>query len=232
MEEKSSKLSIFVKIITIAFAIALISFVVFFSIHLYRSTIYDMFKEIIPSEQFKAAYAQNDDIRTHDVGTEGLSQNGVIKITKLVYIESPSEAGKAYMQFGLRINKLHVEEVQEACPSVKYEDISFHLVGKKGTDPNGNPIIIYDEQLELIESGEKYQYKFYKFEKNDVSIDADSLYVEMRIDGITVGTNEKGDKTLIESADTFHVADSEEIHYLGRKSVEYKLSRKEKKLLG
>ena len=230
MEEKSSKLSIAVKIITAAFALGLISFVVFFSIHLYRSTIYDMFDGINPSENFKEAYSQSSDLRTHDVGTQGLSSNGVIKITNLVYVEGINEDGtkngKAYMQFGVRINKLHVEEVQEVCPGVTYDDISFYLVAKNQGE------IVYNEELSLLQEGEKYQYKFYKFEKDDVIIDCDSLKIEMRIDGVVVSKDDKQNSILIEKEGEVHVADSEEMHNRSRASIEYKLSRKEKELLG
>lgn len=230
MEEKSSKLSIATKIITAAFALALVSFVVFFSIHLYRSTVYDMFDGIIPSDSFKAAYSQNSDLRTHDVGTEGLSANGVIKVTNLVYIEEINEDGtkngEAYMQFGVRINKLHIDEVVEVCPGVTYDDISFYLVATSQGET------IYNQELSLIDEGEKFQYKFYKFENNDVIIDCDSLKIEMRIDGITVAKDENQNSILVEKEGEVHVADYEEMHNRSRTSIEYKLSRKEKKLIG
>ena len=230
MSEKPSALSVILKIMTGAFAVAIAAFVIFFGIHLYRSTIYDMFDEAYFTDDFKAAYSNSTNIRTHDVGTEGLSQNGVIKITNLIYIEKLDEeskgTGRAYMQFGVRINKLHVEEVQEVCPGVDYDDISFHLVGKSEGET------VYEGTLSSLDKGEKFQYVFYKFEANDVLISCDNLYIEMRIDGITVSVDEDNDKVLIESEGAVHVADSEEIHRKDRKSVEYKLSRKEKKELG
>ena len=228
MEEKSSKLSIAAKIITVAFALALVSFVVFFSIHLYRSTIYDMFDEVYITESFKEAYSQNSDVRTHDVGTEGLSENGVIKITELVYIENLDEngasTGHAYMQFGVRINMLHIEEVKEVCPNVTYDDISFVLVSSNNNETKRI-------ELNLIDQGEKHQYKFYKFEQNDVFIDCDSLNIEMEIDGISVAYDENNNKVLKETEGEVHIADSTEIHNKDRASIEYKLSRKEKKQL-
>ena len=45
MSEKPSALSVILKIMTGAFAVAIAAFVIFFGIHLYRSTIYDMFDE-------------------------------------------------------------------------------------------------------------------------------------------------------------------------------------------
>ena len=53
----------------------------------------------------------------------------------------------------------------------------------------------------------------------------------MRIDGITVEKDENQNSILVEKEGAVHVADSEEIHNRSRASVEYKLSRKEKKLL-
>lgn len=230
MEEKKG-LGIVVKILTIAFALALVAFVVFFSIQLYRSTIFDLFDEVYITDNLKDAYEKNDNIRTHSVGTEGLSQNGVIKITELVYIEALDGEGKGtgsgYMQFGVRINKLHIEEVQATCPNLGYDDISFFLVGKNGDS------VVYTKELDkncLLDEGEKYQYRFYKFEVNDASLSADSLSLEMRLNGVVLGEDENGNDALIEK-DGYHTADTSEIHAKDRKSVEYDFSRKEKKEL-
>ncbi len=235
MEEKSSAIGVIGKIITIVATLALAAFVIFFGIQMYRSTKYDMFNEVYITDNFKAAWEKNSDVRTHSVGTEGLSENGVIKITELVYIMNPVEenaclpTGEAYIQFGVRINKLHIEEVQEKCPSIDYDDIEFFLVGKNGTGPK------YEYKLEendLLDSGEKFQYKYYKYEKNDVLMDVDSLTIEMRLNGITVVENEKGELILVEDAAKVHVADSTEIHKKDRTYIQYKFSRKEKKELG
>ena len=64
MEEKKG-LGIVVKILTIAFALALVAFVVFFSIQLYRSTIFDLFDEVYITDNLKDAYEKNDNIRTN-----------------------------------------------------------------------------------------------------------------------------------------------------------------------
>ena len=78
MEEKKG-LGIVVKILTIAFALALVAFVVFFSIQLYRSTIFDLFDEVYITDNLKDAYEKNDNIRTHSVGTEGLPKTVLSK---------------------------------------------------------------------------------------------------------------------------------------------------------
>ncbi len=229
MEEKKG-LGIAVKVLTIAFAIALVAFVIFFSIQLYRSTIFDLFDEVYITENLNNAYKNNDDIRTHSVGTEGLSENGVIKVTELVYIEALNSSGEktgyGYMQFGVRINKLHIEEVQASCSSFDYDDISFYLVGKDENDTK-----CYEEKLTLLlDEGEKYQYKFYKFEVNDAKLNSSSLSLEMRLNGVVLGEDENGDSALLEG-DGFHIADSSQIHTKDRKSIEYDFSRKEKKKL-
>ena len=84
MEEKSSAIGVIGKIITIVATVALAAFVIFFGIQMYRSTKYDMFNEVYITNNFKEAYGANSDVRTHSVGTEGLSENGVIKSTELV----------------------------------------------------------------------------------------------------------------------------------------------------
>lgn len=235
MEEKSSAISIIGKIITIVATVALAVFVVFFGIQMYRSTKFDLFDEVYITDKFKAAYAANDEVRTHSVGVQGLSENGVIKITELVYIMNPVEenaclaTGEAYIQFGVRINKLHIEEVQEKCPNLDYDDIEFFLVGKTDTGTKYEYKLAGDD---LIDSGEKFQYKYYKYEKNDVLMDLDSLVIEMRLNGITVVENEKGESILVEDETKVHVADSTEIHKKDRTYIEYKFSRKEKKELG
>jgi hypothetical protein len=235
MEEKSRAISIIGKIITIVATVALAAFVIFFGIQMYRSTKFDLFDEVYITDNFKAAYEANNDVRTHSVGTEGLSENGVIKITELVYIMNPVEenacmiTGEAYIQFGIRINKLHIEEVQEKCPNLDYNDIEFFLVGK--TD-NGTKYEYKLEENDLLDSGEKFQYKYYKYEKNDVLMDVASLALEMRLNGITVVENEKGESVLVENEAKVHLADSTEIHKKDRTYIQYKFSRKEKKELG
>ena len=233
MEEKSSAIGVIGKIITIVATVALAAFVIFFGIQMYRSTKYDMFNEVYITNNFKEAYGANGDVRTHSVGTEGLSENGVIKITELVYIndldKNGAEIGTAYMQFGIRINKLHIEEVQEKCPNLTYDDIEFFIVGKNGTS------VVYEEKLDsacLLDRGEKYQYKYYKYEKLGVSVNVDSLTVEMRLNGITVVENEKGELNLVEDSTKVHLADSTEIHKKDRTYIPYKFSRSEKKELG
>lgn len=238
MEEKKG-LSIAVKVLTIAFALALVAFVVFFSIQLYRSTIFDLFDEVYITDNLKDAYNKNDNIRTHSVGTEGLSQNGIVKVTELVYIESLDKDGKetglGYMQFGARINKLHIEEVQEFCPNLKYEDISFFLVGTNG-DTNvftmelANLEERENESSKLLDDGEKYQYVFFKLEANNVRLDCEKLFLEMRLNGVVLGKNDKGESALLEG-DGYHTAESTEIHSKDRKSIKYEFSKSEKKQL-
>lgn len=234
MEEKSRVIGIIGKIITIIAALALTAFVIFFSIQMYRSTKYDMFNEVYITDNFKDAYKENSEVRTHSVGTEGLSENGVIKVTELVYIMEPVgenaclPTGEAYIQFGIRINKLHIEEVQQECPNFDYDDIEFFLVSKDGNT-------VYEEKLDascLLDSGEKYQYKYYKYEKSSVLLDCDSLTLEMRLNGITVVENKKGELILTEDEAKVHLADSTEIHKEDRTYIEYKFSKSEKKELG
>ena len=95
MEEKKG-LGIVVKILTIAFALALVAFVVFFSIQLYRSTIFDLFDEVYITDNLKDAYEKNDNIRTHSVGTEGLPKTVLSLDLKILTVAFPLISVRRY----------------------------------------------------------------------------------------------------------------------------------------
>ena len=93
MDENEKKHTWVGRIIVILFAISLATFLIFLGVQLYRSTIYDMFNEVYITENLKEALDNNSDIRTHSVGTEGLGEDGIIKITELVYVKELGEDG-------------------------------------------------------------------------------------------------------------------------------------------
>ena len=246
MDENEKKHRWVARIITILFATALATFLIFLGIQLYRSTIYDMFDEVYITDNLKSALENNPDIRTHSVGTEGLGEEGIIKITELVYVKeldkSGKETGQGYIQFGARYNKNHIDEVNasidgEGTNIISYDDVSYDLVaydyvvGEDGksklTEVARYPLSA--EKCEL-DRGDKYQYRFYKFECQGVNLNCESLEIEMKLHGVEK-VNENGETLIKENKDAILVVDSDAIHTKDRKSVEYEFSKKEKKEL-
>lgn len=233
------------RIITILFAVSLATFLIFLGIQLYRSTIYDMFGEVYITENLKEALDNNSDIRTHSVGTEGLGDEGIIKITELVYImeldENGKETGLGYLQFGVRYNKNHIDEVNrsingENVKGISYDDISYDLVAYDYvTNADGKRVLSevarYELSLGELDRGDKYQYRFYKFECQGVNLSCESLEIEMKLHGVEK-VNENGQTLILENENAILVVDSDAIHTKDRKYIEYEFSKSEKKQLG
>lgn len=242
MDDEKRKPSIVGRIFTIAFIVALATFLIFLGIQLYRSTIFDYFDEVFITEKLESALQNNDDIRTHSVGTEGLGEQGVIKITKLVYINELDENGKktglGYIQFGVRYNKTHIDEVNTKIKAdnvngISYDDVSYDLIAYDYvTNEEGKSELkeIARYPLSASDQADKYQYRYYKFECDGVLLDCESLEIEMKIHGVEM-INENGESYMIEKEGATTIVDSDPIHTKDRKSVEYKFSKDEKKQL-
>ncbi len=242
MDDEKRKPSIVGRIFTIAFIVALATFLIFLGIQLYRSTIFDYFDEVFITEKLESALQNNDDIRTHSVGTEGLGEQGVIKITKLVYImeldESEKETGLGYIQFGVRYNKTHIDEVNskirgDKIKGVSYDDVSYDLIAYDYvTNEEGKSELkeIARYPLSASDQADKYQYRYYKFECDGVLLDCESLEIEMKIHGVEM-INENGESYMLEKEGAITIVDNDPIHTRDRKSVEYKFSKDEKKKL-
>ncbi len=242
MDDEKTKSSIVGRIFTIAFIVALATFLIFLGIQLYRSTIFDYFDEVFITERLESALKNNNDIRTHSVGTEGLGEQGVIKITELVYINeldgNGKETGLGYIQFGVRYNKTHIDEVNtkirgDKIKGVSYDDVSYDLIAYDYvTNEEGKKELkeVARYPLHSLKHADKYQYRYYKFECDGVLLACESLEIEMKIHGVEM-INENGESYMLEKEDAFTIADSDPIHTKDRKSVEYKFSKDEKKQL-
>ncbi len=244
MDENEKKHSWVGRIITILFAVALATFLIFLGIQLYRSTIYDMFDSVYITEGLKASLENNSDIRTHSVGTEGLGEDGIIKVTELVYIKeldiNGKETGLGYMQFGIRYNKNHIDEVNDSLvgenvSGISYDDVSYDLVAYDYvTNEEGKSelkeIARYPLLATELDRGDKYQYRYYKFECSGILLNCQSLEIEMKLHGVEK-INENGETIMKENKDSLLMVDSDVIHTKDRKSVEYKFSKNEKKEL-
>lgn len=246
MDENEKKHGWVGRIITILFAVSLATFLIFLGIQLYRSTIYDMFNEVYITDELKAALQNNSDIRTHSVGTEGLGDEGIIKVTELVYIneldKDNKETGLGYIQFGVRYNKKHIDEVNasirgENIKGISYDDVSYDLVAYDYvTDDEGKATLKEIARYPLsvkeceLDRGDKYQYRFYKFECLNVNLGCEKLEIEMKLHGVEK-ISEQGETYMKESEGTVTLVDSDIIHQKDRKYIEYKFSKDERKLL-
>ena len=151
--------------------------------------------EITPA--FKEAYKNCDDVRTHAVNDE-FSENGAVYAYSLVYIED-----EGYLQFTVRYNKRHIDEVKLSYPQFDERSIRYELVGDgdKVYSPN------------IIKSEDKYNYRYFKMEFTDVDFSCKTLSVKMILDGIDINVGEKS--TLV-------------IHRIDDTYIPYEFSSKEK----
>ncbi len=223
MEEKSKVITWITRIITIISSVGLVAFAIFLGVQLWRSTSYDPLKNLEINDSFKEAYQKNNEILTRPVGKEGLSPEGTIKVTEFVYIKDGDSYD--YIQFNVRFNKRHIDEITDQCPSFSYDDVKFVLLAK---DSSG---VAKEYELKELGSKEKYQYKYFKYEATDV-IACDTLVLEMRLMGIEGVKNEGGKTIYLENPASF--VSNPDIAVLQEKdggSYEYKLSKKEKSAL-
>lgn len=246
MDENEKKPNWIGRILTACFVAALAAFLIFLGVQLYRSTIFDLFDEVYITDNLKEALKNNDDIRTHSVGTEGLGEEGIIKITELVYIKELDDGGKetglGYIQFGVRYNKTHIDEVNseiegENVTGISYDDISYDLVAYDYVkDENGKEKLTEVARYPLssaqyrLDTGDRWQYRYFKFECTGVLINCESLEIEMKLHGVEK-VNENGETHMIENENAVTVADSDPIHTKDRTSIEYEFSKNEKKEL-
>ena len=236
LEEQSKAGKIISRVISIASSCALLAFAIFLGILLYRSTTFDLFNDVEITESLKESYKNNSDTRTRPVAKEGLSLKGVLKITELVFIEKLDEngnkTGRGYMQFNARYNKRHIEsdEMTEHAPNLSLDDVSFIVSSKSGNNVK-ETYSVEDGSMKMLKSGDKYQYRYFKYEIDDIDLTGDSVLIELRIGGVVW---EEG--KLVESTpDSWCVLpdDSALLWEKDRGSYKYKLSKKEKnELLG
>ena len=147
-------------------------------------------EKTVITEEFKSAYKLDNDIRTHAV-TEEFSENGAVYAYSLVYMK---KAG--YLQFTVRYNTRHIDEVKQTYPEFDEKNIRYTLVDAKGKEYKPN----------VLETDEAYNYKYFKLEFTDVNFESDNLSVKMHLDGIDINMGTK-------STAIVHKKDSTSIPY-------------------
>lgn len=199
MEEKTA-VSKVGRVIKITFTVALFVFIGALIFRMCQAS-YQALEETHISAEFKKAYKVSTNVRTHAVNDE-FSENGAVYAYSLVYIE---EAG--YLQFTVRYNRLHIEEVQESFKDFKHEDIEYELV-----DGNGKTYA-----PRTLAHDEASYYHYFKLEFTNVDFSTNSLSVKMLLNGIDINVGEKSTLVIHKKSDT---------------SIPYSLTSEDKEKLG
>lgn len=163
-EKKTKKIS---RIISIVFTAAVFAFILFLVLRICQQD-YKGLKGTYITENFKNAYSVSADVRTHAVN-DNFSDNGAVYAYSLTYIEQ-----SGYLQFTVRYNTRHIDEVIAAHPEFSEEKIHYVLVSADGTE----------YEPEVIGSEGKYNYRFFKLEFTGVDFDTKDLSVKMVLDGL------------------------------------------------
>ena len=158
-------------------------------------------EDTIITDAFKEAYKKDTDVRTHAIVDE-FSENGAVYAYSLVYMK---EAG--YMQFTVRYNTRHMDEVRESYPDFDMKNIKYELVDEKGT--------VYTPRV--LTTDDAFNYRYFRLEFTDVNFSAQALSVRMLLDGIDINMGTKS--TLL-------------IHKKDSTSIPYEFSGDEEKALG
>ena len=151
---------------------------------------YQALEDTVITDNFKNAYKIDKDIRTHAVVDE-FSENGAVYAYSLVYMK---EAG--YLQFTVRYNTRHIDEVRQTYPDFDDKNIRYTLIDDK--EREYTPVV--------LESDEAFNYRYFRLEFTDVDFDAANLSVKMHLDGIDINMGAKS--TLV-----IHKKDSTSIPY-------------------
>lgn len=184
------------KIIKIFCSVALVAFLSLLAFVIIQNSAKPLKKTYI-TDSFKEAYSISDDVRTHAFNQE-FSENGGIYAYSLTYIPDGG-----YLQFTVRYNKRHIEEIKDEYSDFREKDISYILVDSEGNE----------YEAHVIEEKDKFHYHYLKLEFTDVDFEASELKVVMVLDGLEFNGGEL----------TVHTSDNT--------SIPYKLSSKEKKQL-
>ena len=189
----------FVKIIKFIFVLALIAVLAALFIRIYQSD-YKALEDINISDSFISAYEKDSDVRTHAVN-DGFSENGSVYAYSLVYMKDGG-----YIQFTVRYNTRHIDEVRETYPELKNEDIKYVLIDGEGNTYEAN----------VLESADKFNYCYFKLEFTGIPDFATDLKVKMVLTGLPDELNKKSVLTVHRADDT---------------SIQYSFSNSEKNLL-
>lgn len=148
---------------------------------------YKALEELEITPTLKEAYKSSDDLRTHAVNDE-FSENGAVYAYSLVYIES-----EGYLQFTVRYNKRHIDEVKLTYPEFDEKNIRYELV-----DANGKTYT-----PTVLKTEDKYNYRYFKMELSGVDFSTDALSVKMILDGIDINVGEKSTLVIHRIDDTY-----------------------------
>ncbi|MBP3495701.1 MAG: hypothetical protein J6K52_05770 [Clostridia bacterium] len=215
-EKREKRGKLIGKIISICFSVALFAFIGALLIRIYQSD-YKALEETYITDNFKEAYEKSQDVRTHATNDQ-FSKNGAIYTYSLVYIPK-----SGYLQLTVRYNKLHIDDVKEACPDFSEDDIFYTLTDKTGK--TYEPI--------LIDTTEKFMYKYFKFEFVGVNFNNDDITVNMFLDGVKLIDGDKqGDASLVPSKGDKYNSGMVVIHSKDNTHIPYEFSSDEKEELG
>jgi hypothetical protein len=189
----------FVKIIKYIFILALVAVVAALFIRIYQSD-YKALEDINISDTFISAYEKDSDVRTHAVN-DGFSENGSVFAYSLVYMK---DAG--YMQFTVRYNTRHIDEVRNTYPDFKNEDIKYVLIDGEGNTYEAN----------VLEAVDKFNYCYFKLEFANIPDFSTDFKVKMVLEGLPDDLSKKSVLMIHRADDT---------------SIQYSFSKSEQSLL-
>jgi hypothetical protein len=191
----------FVKIIKYIFALALVAVLVALFIRIYQSD-YKALEDVNISDSFISAYEKDDNVRTHAVN-DGFSENGSVFAYSLVYMK---DAG--YMQFTVRYNTRHIDEVRQTYPDFKNENIKYVLIDGEGNTYEAN----------VLETKDKFNYCYFKLEFANIPDFGTDFKIKMVLEGLP---DELSKKSVL----VIHRADDTSIEYSFSKSEEGLLNK-------
>ena len=215
------------RIINICLTVALFTFIVAFLFRLCQADHKEL-KDLVITDEFKEAYEISADIRTHVAGSE-FSDNGALYAYSLVYIPKAQ-----YMQITVRYNVRHINEVLTAlnenekllngdsAKTFTIDDVKIHYTVTDSKE--------LEYSVKILETEEKYNYKYAKLEVTGIAFDDVSLYVNMMLENTEeteIAVNGTSKKTLIYKEGSSYNAGKLEFHNKDNKYIPYKLSKKE-----
>ena len=176
--EKMSKIG---KILKIVLIVAMISVFALLAINIFKSDNKELEALHADSDAFKSAYALSRNIRTHTPDNDGFSENGGVYAYSLYYIE---DAG--YLQITVRYNKKHLDDVQSNYADFDESKIHYTLTDEAGSTYTPS----------IIDSAEKYHYKYFKLEFTGIDFKDATLKLNMVIDVLNDVIGEKSSVVL------------------------------------
>ncbi len=187
--EENTKAKLVGRIIKISLTVVLFVFIGALIFRMCQASHQEL-KDTYITDNFKAAYQMDNDIRTHAINDE-FSENGAVYAYSFVYME---KAG--YLQLTVRYNERHLEEVKQSYPEFDEKNVRYVLV-----DGYGN-----EYAPEILNFTDKYNYRYFKLEFKNVNFETPNLSIKMLLDGIEINV---GTKSTLE----IHKKDSTSVPY-------------------